>query len=79
MDKETEDRMRRARRKDDRELMSDARPFVRSGVALALYLRFGNGLTPASCYDFADMFLRQLDKDLGDESAGNARPLEDVE
>lgn len=58
-------------REDDRQMLGEARPFVRSILAFLLYLRFGGPTTsPRPCnYNIgeahvdADHFLDRLDKE----------------
>lgn len=54
----------------DLEDLKQARPYIRSVVALALYLRFGGSFagkpTPTvdDCYRAADLFVDQLEADV---------------
>jgi hypothetical protein len=60
-------------RDDDREILKNARPFIRSVAAFLLYLRFGGPATANHQCNYnigeahveADHFLDRLDKDLG--------------
>lgn len=61
-------------REDDREVVQQAKPFIRSIAAFLLYLRFGSPAheenpnvfcyTVAKAHDDADRFLKVLDEDL---------------
>lgn len=59
-------------RPDDREVLKNARPFIRSIAAFLLYLRFGGPPTAnhqcnysiGEAHAEADTFLDRLDKDL---------------
>jgi hypothetical protein len=46
---------------------AEAKPYLRSAVALAVFLRWGSGHTDdvATSYKAADLFLAQFEKDLG--------------
>lgn len=52
----------------DREQLAEARPFIRSAVALVIYVCRGSSFALGSgismSYELADEFLDQLEKDL---------------
>jgi hypothetical protein len=47
----------------DLEAIREARPYLRSAIALLIYLRFGAEPLP-QIYETADQFLDQLEKDV---------------
>lgn len=48
----------------DLETLQKGKPYLRSIVALVLHLRFGSMLTVQDAYVKADMFLKQLERDV---------------
>lgn len=51
-------------RKDDLEVLKQAKPFIRSILAFIVYVRFGTMRSTDECYINADKFIDRLEKDL---------------